>query len=68
MDNLQYAQPDGSVVKKNGFKPYYKWIIFNINMIFDYDPGSMQSFKPYYKWIIFNIILIVSGNRHLDKF
>ena len=40
----------------DSFKPYYKWIIFNIT-IKDYGAkaGDMVSFKPYYKWIIFNI-------------
>ena len=31
MDNLQYVDDmKGTVVEKIGFKPYYKWIIFNI--------------------------------------
>ena len=36
------------------FKPYYKWIIFNIK-ITKTDKMVQNSFKPYYKWIIFNI-------------
>ena len=42
---------------KKSFKPYYKWIIFNIikkNLAYK---TSIISFKPYYKWIIFNISL-----------
>ena len=31
MDNLQYTSEDEyKVFHINGFKPYYKWIIFNI--------------------------------------
>ena len=40
------------------FKPYYKWITFNI---FSKDFAlfsSSFSFKPYYKWITFNIKII----------
>ena len=38
------------------FKPYYKWITFNIAIHVSYmGYKSSQSFKPYYKWITFNI-------------
>ena len=56
MDNLQYKKwVDRTMYARKGFKPYYKWIIFNIA-----DEGfeaiiERASFKPYYKWIIFNI-------------
>ena len=36
------------------FKPYYKWIIFNITDAMT-QKQYLYSFKPYYKWIIFNI-------------
>ena len=37
------------------FKPYYKWITFNIKWTVIL--GSIAlGFKPYYKWITFNII------------
>ena len=37
------------------FKPYYKWITFNImKKIMDY-VNQQHSFKPYYKWITFNM-------------
>ena len=36
------------------FKPYYKWITFNIKWTVIL--GSIAlGFKPYYKWITFNI-------------
>ena len=58
MDNLQYIAPSRLVRKEAGmsFKPYYKWITFNIynaDLRFDADP---KRFKPYYKWITFNIL------------
>ena len=37
------------------FKPYYKWIIFNILKVCTNTQKNMWRFKPYYKWIIFNI-------------
>mgnify|MGYP001689567662 CR=1 FL=1 len=37
------------------FKPYYKWIIFNIETLLAQQPVTIIGFKPYYKWIIFNI-------------
>ena len=55
MDNLQYNQDD-RIYKSTyfRFKPYYKWIIFNICYCMA-DKAKLDSFKPYYKWIIFNI-------------
>ena len=39
-----------------GFKPYYKWITFNILVSGAIARGYLAvSFKPYYKWITFNI-------------
>ena len=36
------------------FKPYYKWITFNIkHMMLLYQ--KKRRFKPYYKWITFNM-------------
>ena len=56
MDNLQY---DVVFMLKGflfvGFKPYYKWIIFNISRP-DWNAKDLGRFKPYYKWIIFNIL------------
>ena len=41
---------------KQSFKPYYKWITFNISPSCETVPLSTISFKPYYKWITFNIL------------
>ena len=40
---------------KISFKPYYKWITFNIKMKKELKI-CIESFKPYYKWITFNIL------------
>ena len=40
------------------FKPYYKWITFNIKNLYQFYLTYKYRFKPYYKWITFNIILI----------
>ena len=37
------------------FKPYYKWITFNMNRLILFDKKN-YGFKPYYKWITFNIV------------
>ena len=42
------------VQKRLGFKPYYKWIIFNTLYFSKSNFSLSESFKPYYKWIIFN--------------
>ena len=42
--------------KKYGFKPYYKWITFNIKMSKIFLKYVSNCFKPYYKWITFNIM------------
>ena len=56
MDNLQYGIKQLSVEElKGGFKPYYKWIIFNIKLVKIEMTAKQEGFKPYYKWIIFNI-------------
>ena len=40
------------------FKPYYKWITFNIEgKLPVYDYTIYTGFKPYYKWITFNIVM-----------
>ena len=36
------------------FKPYYKWITFNMENK-EFKINWMGGFKPYYKWITFNI-------------
>ena len=38
------------------FKPYYKWITFNIMLQCLVFLLVKISFKPYYKWITFNIL------------
>ena len=57
MDNLQYKKVWGQIQPDTlGFKPYYKWIIFNIVwLLIEWLRYILHSFKPYYKWIIFNI-------------
>ena len=56
MDNLQYWKYILGVQKHiKSFKPYYKWIIFNIDFNSYDEVLDFHSFKPYYKWIIFNI-------------
>ena len=56
MDNLQYKDRIKFANEEyQSFKPYYKWIIFNI-LTFKSPVGIfLLGFKPYYKWIIFNI-------------
>ena len=57
MDNLQYS---GVYVPIEGllssFKPYYKWITFNILHLSFFLRHFAWSFKPYYKWITFNML------------
>ena len=56
MDYLQYPVVDKD--GKNGsfsFKPYYKWITFNISTVIYHQLILIIRFKPYYKWITFNI-------------
>ena len=57
MDNLQYFKKTvtGESFIYPSFKPYYKWIIFNMKMRRIEKIIDRFSFKPYYKWIIFNI-------------
>ena len=55
MDNLQYLKVWTTSCNGYGFKPYYKWIIFNI-IVANSLECSVIGFKPYYKWIIFNIM------------
>ena len=54
MDYFQYCQKIHQGKNPLSFKPYYKWITFNIDK-----PESVQfdecGFKPYYKWITFNM-------------
>ena len=42
-------------IKEIGFKPYYKWITFNIVEQLGIQFKETRGFKPYYKWITFNI-------------
>ena len=67
MDYLQYFKElakDGGIYS---FKPYYKWITFNMiiqNLLLMED----YSFKPYYKWITFNMINLKYHPIMLDCF
>mgnify|MGYP001682372640 CR=1 FL=1 len=65
MDNLQYNVDalTKTIYKKASFKPYYKWIIFNIKSKRIKGSSIKESFKPYYKWIIFNIL---SSKKNID--
>ena len=54
MDYLQYSKSIEAWMSNASFKPYYKWITFNIEILDKLGPGD-KSFKPYYKWITFNI-------------
>ena len=56
MDYLQYNVVVVEWKMTQSFKPYYKWITFNITVA----PNQVSAitadgFKPYYKWITFNI-------------
>ena len=55
MDYLQYKSTvnEGETVLFC-FKPYYKWITFNIFLL-AFCHILLIGFKPYYKWITFNI-------------
>ena len=64
MDYLQYKilitySPE---VFFSSFKPYYKWITFNMHQE-KMKRILIVSFKPYYKWITFNI---ANGNPEDD--
>ena len=65
MDNLQYS---GVYVPIEGllssFKPYYKWITFNIYIDSNTWEYDNYGFKPYYKWITFNILHLSFFLRH----
>ena len=40
------------------FKPYYKWITFNTDCVWELRGSVFRaSFKPYYKWITFNTLI-----------
>ena len=67
MDYLQYYTNIGKVAKSKSFKPYYKWITFNIMDALGIYIGVI-SFKPYYKWITFNIAIITSAVAATSKF
>ena len=55
MDYLQYLRGELLYVADSwSFKPYYKWITFNINGTGANSDDKIVSFKPYYKWITFN--------------
>ena len=48
------------------FKPYYKWITFNIGTVIVGLCEGRHGFKPYYKWITFNIMKKVIGVSYKD--
>ena len=55
MDYLQYEEINlNKQDLKICFKPYYKWITFNITK-WRTCRYIRRRFKPYYKWITFNI-------------
>ena len=57
MDYLQYAkQFNIKSAHAMRFKPYYKWITFNIMVMNNKTNHIFIGFKPYYKWITFNIL------------
>ena len=67
MDYLQYLYDEDGFAIMESFKPYYKWITFNIvNVVIA--ALNNGSFKPYYKWITFNINLIKTEQLVLDRF
>ena len=47
------------------FKPYYKWITFNIERCKNSVKEHAESFKPYYKWITFNIVLLEAVKKYV---
>ena len=55
------------MVSYEGFKPYYKWITFNIYFQKTI-PILVYSFKPYYKWITFNIEEEIDRLEHYKGF
>ena len=58
MDYLQYFEDNKwYYLMYISFKPYYKWITFNIKFVEDGNSDNLLSFKPYYKWITFNMKL-----------
>ena len=64
MDYLQYINAVlEHFFRYFSFKPYYKWITFNIASHTIEGTLTEWSFKPYYKWITFNIIC-VQNNPH----
>ena len=57
MDYLQYILDAVlNIPGKFSFKPYYKWITFNISLFPHLPLILFLCFKPYYKWITFNMI------------
>ena len=55
MDYLQYDKMHNpSLYSDVCFKPYYKWITFNI-LLKSCNGIRPNCFKPYYKWITFNM-------------
>ena len=68
MDNLQYLEKWNELMElDSSFKPYYKWIIFNILQI-NLTKSMLNCFKPYYKWIIFNMDRAVIDRTKEAKF
>ena len=57
MDYFQYYYSSFKFFPFYSFKPYYKWITFNISLHLLLHHRQMR-FKPYYKWITFNIVTI----------
>ena len=55
MDDLQYKEREWMYnVSDLCFKPYYKWMTFNTQIIVLSAVLAEICFKPYYKWMTFN--------------
>ena len=64
MDYLQYEilkNASFETVKRESFKPCYKWITFNTKKLSDVKVQG-DCFKPCYKWITFNTGLCFKCN------
>ena len=57
MDDLQYKEREWMYnVSDLCFKPYYKWMTFNTQIIVLSAVLAEICFKPYYKWMTFNTL------------
>ena len=57
LPSIQYGLDSNAISYICSFKPCYKWITFNTEIVKDfYNKQDTNSFKPCYKWITFNTI------------